>query len=57
MAAAMGRERYPLDACDLKAITSNNAVTHREFEVLVYTWTARLKRVDHPLDEIKTRYP
>lgn len=57
VATAMGQERYPLDVCDLEAMTSNNAVTHREFEVLVYTWTARLKRFDHPLDEIKTRYP
>ncbi len=26
---------------------------HREFEVLVYTWTARLKSFDHQLDEIE----
>lgn len=33
-----------------------NAVIHREFEVLVYTWTARLKSFDHQLDEIELEY-
>ena len=28
----------------------------RDFEVLVYTWTARLKSFDHQLDEIEVQY-
>ena len=56
VATAMARERYQLDFCDPKADTPSNAVIHREFEVLVYTWTARLKSFDHQLDEIETEY-
>lgn len=56
VATAMARERYQLDFYDPKADTPGNAVIHREFEVLVYTWTARLKSFDHQLDEIDTEY-
>ena len=56
VANAMARERYQLDFCDPKADTPGNAVIHREFEVLVYTWTARLKSFDHQLDEIDQEY-
>ncbi|KAF1012084.1 MAG: hypothetical protein GAK32_00385 [Pseudomonas fluorescens] len=56
VAAAMARERYQLDFHDPKADTPGTAVIHREFEVLVYTWTARLKSFDHQLDEIDTEY-
>ncbi|MGR3890176.1 NADH:ubiquinone oxidoreductase subunit N [Pseudomonas sp. 1152_12] len=56
VANAMARERYQLDFCDPKADTPSNAVIHREFEVLVYTWTARLKSFDHQLDEIELEY-
>jgi hypothetical protein len=56
VATAMARERYQLDFYDPKADTPGNAVIHREFEVLVYTWTARLKSFDHQLDEIETEY-
>ena len=52
----MARERYQLDFCDPKADTPGNAVIHREFEVLVYTWTARLKSCDHQLDEVEQEY-
>ena len=56
VANAMARERYQLDFCDPKADTPGNAVIHREFEVLVYTWTARLKSFDHQLDEVEQEY-
>ncbi|MCS3415968.1 NADH:ubiquinone oxidoreductase subunit N [Pseudomonas yamanorum] len=56
VATAMARERYQLDFYDPKSDTPGNAVIHREFEVLVYTWTARLKSFDHQLDEIETEY-
>jgi len=56
VATQMARERYQLDFCDPKVDTPGNAVIHREFEVLVYTWTARLKSFDHQLDEIETEY-
>ncbi|MFL1504894.1 NADH:ubiquinone oxidoreductase subunit N [Pseudomonas sp. O64] len=56
VANAMARERYQLDFCNPKADTPGNAVIHREFEVLVYTWTARLKSFDHQLDEIELEY-
>jgi hypothetical protein len=32
-------------------------VINRDFEVLVYTWTARLKTFDHQLDEIEVSIP
>lgn len=56
VANAMARERYQLDFYDPKAATPGNAVIHREFEVLVYTWTARLRSFDHQLDEIELEY-
>ena len=56
VATQMARERYQLDFCDPKVDTPGNAVIHREFEVLVYTWTARLKSFDHQLDEIELEY-
>ncbi|MBK3508449.1 NADH:ubiquinone oxidoreductase subunit N [Pseudomonas sp. MF6747] len=56
VANAMARERYQLDFCNPKVDTPVNAVIHREFEVLVYTWTARLKSFDHQLDEIELEY-
>ena len=56
VANAMARERYQLDFCNPKADTPGNAVIHREFEVLVYTWTARLKSFDHQLDEVELEY-
>ena len=56
VATQMARERYQLDFCDPKADTPSNTVIHREFEVLVYTWTARLKSFDHQLDEVELEY-
>lgn len=56
VATQMARERYQLDFCDPKADTPGNAVIHREFEVLVYTWAARLKSFDHQLDEFELEY-
>ncbi|MHA3735960.1 NADH:ubiquinone oxidoreductase subunit N [Pseudomonas sp. Eth.TT006] len=56
VATAMARERYQLDFCDPKADGRGGAVIDRDFEVLVYTWTARLKSFDHQLDEIEVQY-
>jgi len=41
---------------DVRADTTGGAVIDRDFEVLVYTWTARLKSFDHQLDEIEVQY-
>ncbi|WP_095122312.1 NADH:ubiquinone oxidoreductase subunit N [Pseudomonas sp. Irchel s3f10] len=56
VATAMARERYQLDFCDPRADGAGGAVIDRDFEVLVYTWTARLKSFDHQLDEIEVQY-
>ena len=56
VATAMARERYQLDYCDPRADGPSGAVIDRDFEVLVYTWTARLKSFDHQLDEIEVQY-
>ena len=56
VAAAMARERYQLDFCDPQGEVMGGAVINRDFEVLVYTWTARLKTFDHQLDEIEVQY-
>ena len=56
VATAMARERYQLEFCDVRADTTGGAVIDRDFEVLVYTWTARLKSFDHQLDEIEVQY-
>jgi hypothetical protein len=56
VATAMARERYQLDFCDPRADGPGGAVLDRDFEVLVYTWTARLKSFDHQLDEIEVQY-
>ncbi|VVN34031.1 hypothetical protein PS645_04985 [Pseudomonas fluorescens] len=56
VATAMARERYQLDFCDPRAEVTGGAVINRDFEVLVYTWTARLKSFDHQLDEIEVQY-
>ncbi|WJK10111.1 NADH:ubiquinone oxidoreductase subunit N [Pseudomonas fluorescens] len=56
VATAMARERYQLDFCDPRSDGPGEAVIDRDFEVLVYTWTARLKSFDHQLDEIEVQY-
>jgi hypothetical protein len=56
VATAMARERYQLDFCEPRADGPGGAVIDRDFEVLVYTWTARLKSFDHQLDEIEVQY-
>ncbi|WP_456255443.1 NADH:ubiquinone oxidoreductase subunit N [Pseudomonas iridis] len=56
VATAMARERYQLDYCDPRSDGPSGAVIDRDFEVLVYTWTARLKSFDHQLDEIEVQY-
>ncbi|MGE7955756.1 NADH:ubiquinone oxidoreductase subunit N [Pseudomonas sp. NPDC089530] len=56
VAAAMARERYQLDFCDPGSEAPGGAVINRDFEVLVYTWTARLKSFDHQLDAMETEY-
>lgn len=56
VATAMARERYQLDFCDPRSESPAGTVINRDFEVLVYTWTARLKSFDHQLDEIEVQY-
>lgn len=56
VANAMARERYQLDFCDPRSESPHGVVINRDFEVLVYTWTARLKSFDHQLDEIEVQY-
>ena len=53
----MARERYQLDLGEpTHSGHGNTAVLNRDLEVLVYTWTARLKTFDHQLDEIEVQY-
>ncbi|TFF43024.1 NADH:ubiquinone oxidoreductase subunit N [Pseudomonas sp. RIT623] len=57
VATAMARERYQLDLCDAPARDGGNtAVLNRDLEVLVYTWSARLRSFDHQLDELERAY-
>lgn len=57
VATAMARERYQLDFCDPRGESrGNSAVIDRDFEVLVYTWSARLKSFDHQLDALEIEY-
>ncbi|MBK5538282.1 NADH:ubiquinone oxidoreductase subunit N [Pseudomonas sp. TH05] len=56
VAAAMARQRYQLDFCDPRGDSPGGAVIDRDFEVLVYTWSARLKSFDHQLDALEIEY-
>ncbi|NBA98264.1 NADH:ubiquinone oxidoreductase subunit N [Pseudomonas sp. R5(2019)] len=56
VAVAMARERYQLDLCDPQAGSTGGAVVNRDLEVLVYTWSARLRTFDHQLDELEEEY-
>lgn len=57
VAVAMARERYQLDLCDSQErSTVGGAVINRDLEVLVYTWSARLRSFDHQLDELEGEY-
>jgi hypothetical protein len=57
VATAMARQRYLLDFCDPgTANRKGGAIIDRELEVLVYTWSARLRAFDHQLDELETEY-
>lgn len=57
VATAMARERYQLDLCDSQGRErGNTAVLNRDLEVLVYTWSARLRSFDHQLDELERGY-
>jgi len=57
VATAMARERYQLDLCDPQGRDGGNtAVLNRDLEVLVYTWSARLRSFDHQLDELERVY-
>jgi hypothetical protein len=57
VATAMARERYQLDLCDAPIRDGGNtAVLNRDLEVLVYTWSARLRSFDHQLDELERAY-
>ena len=53
----MARERYQLDLCDSQQSARRGAaVLNRDLEVLVYTWSARLRSFDHQLDELEGEY-
>ena len=56
VAAAMARQRYQLDFCDPRGDSPGGAVIDRDFEVMVYTWSARLKSFDHQLDALEIEY-
>jgi len=57
VATAMARERYQLDLCDSQQSSGHGtAVLNRDLEVLVYTWSARLRSFDHQLDELERAY-
>jgi len=57
VATAMARERYQLDLCEPSSSShGNTAVLNRDLEVLVYTWSARLRSFDHQLDELERAY-
>ncbi|WP_449430633.1 NADH:ubiquinone oxidoreductase subunit N [Pseudomonas putida] len=58
VATAMARERYQLDLCEPSngGRNGNTAVLNRDLEVLVYTWSARLRSFDHQLDELERAY-
>ena len=53
----MARERYQLDLGEpTHSGHGNTAVLNRDLEVLVYTWSARLRSFDHQLDELERAY-
>ena len=53
----MARERYQLDLGEPTCSgNGNTAVLNRDLEVLVYTWSARLRSFDHQLDELERAY-
>lgn len=57
VAQAMARERYQLDLGEtLPQYDGTTAVLNRDLEVLVYTWSARLRSFDHQLDELERAY-
>ena len=57
VATAMARERYQLDLGDAPVRAGGNtALLNRDLEVLVYTWSARLRSFDHQLDELERGY-
>ncbi|AIR89022.1 hypothetical protein [Pseudomonas cremoricolorata] len=57
VATAMARDRYRLDLSEsASSQTGATAMLNRELEVLVYTWSARLRSFDHQLDELEQAY-
>ncbi|EIK97363.1 hypothetical protein PMM47T1_06251 [Pseudomonas sp. M47T1] len=56
VATALARQRYLLDFCDPRSSVKGGAILDREMEVLVYTWSTRLRAFDHQLDELETEY-
>lgn len=60
VATAMARQRYQLDLCDSqqsgRRAGAGGATLNRDLEVLVYTWSARLRSFDHQLDELEGEY-
>ncbi len=57
VAAAMTRERYRLELGEPSTTPATaTAVLNRDIEVLVYTWSARLRSFDHQLDDLERAY-
>ncbi|MBF8778476.1 NADH:ubiquinone oxidoreductase subunit N [Pseudomonas fulva] len=57
VASAMARERYQLDLGEPPAERfASTTVLNRDIEVLVYTWSARLRSFEHQLDELERAY-
>lgn len=57
VATAMARERYRLDLSEQSAGGGGGAaVLNRDLEMLVYTWSARLRSFDHQLDKLEQAY-
>ncbi|WP_277961476.1 NADH:ubiquinone oxidoreductase subunit N [Pseudomonas sp. RIT-To-2] len=56
VATALARQRYLLDFCDPRTSIKASAGVDREMEVLVYTWSTRLRAFDHQLDALETEY-
>ena len=56
VATALSRQRYLLDFSDSRTGVKGGAVLDRELDVLVYTWSTRVRAFDHQLDELETEY-
>ena len=56
VAAAMVNERYQLDYSESALESRGEICLDHDLEVLVYTWSAQLKRFDYQLDEVDRQH-